>query len=123
MNRHDVTFTALVALMVVAVATAVTARHPGANFGSVADWFAAVGTIFAAGCALYIAHHEARRAREVLAEAGIPDKVLEALRGKGHKMVPSPEPLGGGQAIAIDREQGVLIGGSDPRKDGLALGY
>lgn len=60
---------------------------------------------------------------EVLAEAGIPDKVLEALRGKGHKMVPSPEPLGGGQAIAIDREQGVLIGGSDPRKDGLALGY
>lgn len=68
MNRHDVTFTALVAIMVVAVATAVTARHPGANFGSVADWFAAVGTIVAAVSALYIAHHEARRAREVLAE-------------------------------------------------------
>ena len=30
---------------------------------------------------------------------------------------------GGGQIISCDREAGVLIGGSDPRKDGLAIGF
>ena len=60
---------------------------------------------------------------EVLVEQGIPDGLRKALTDKGHRAVPSPKPLGGGQAIAIDRAQGMLIGGSDPRKDGLALGF
>ena len=30
---------------------------------------------------------------------------------------------GGSQMIVIDRKTGFLVGGSDPRKDGLALGW
>jgi gamma-glutamyltranspeptidase / glutathione hydrolase len=59
----------------------------------------------------------------VLAETGVSAAVQDALRAKGHRVTTSPEPLGGGQAVAIDWQRGMLLGGSDPRKDGLALGY
>ena len=59
----------------------------------------------------------------VLVEEGVPAAVLAGLQAKGHALRRSPDPLGGGQAIAIDREAGVLVGGSDFRKDGIALGY
>jgi gamma-glutamyltranspeptidase/glutathione hydrolase len=58
----------------------------------------------------------------VEAEAHIPQEVLTALSGMGHTIVRTADPLGGGQAIILD-PRGVLLGGSDPRKDGLALGY
>jgi gamma-glutamyltranspeptidase/glutathione hydrolase len=58
----------------------------------------------------------------VSVEAGISAEVRAGLAARGHTLVDSPEPFGGGQAIAI-APSGVLEGGSDHRKDGLALGF
>ena len=44
------------------------------------------------------------------------------LAGRGHRVVRSGQPIGGCQAILIDHERGILMGASDHRKDGLALG-
>lgn len=60
---------------------------------------------------------------EVLVEDGVPEAARAGLAEKGHRTSPTSKPLGGGQAIVIDRKLGMLVGGSDPRKDGLALGY
>ena len=60
---------------------------------------------------------------ELQIETGVPAATAQALARLGHKVVAGGKPLGGGQIIAIDHERGVLLGGSDPRKDGLALGY
>ncbi len=61
----------------------------------------------------------------VTVESGIPDSVRRELADRGHRIVPAEpdDPLGGGQAIAIDWKRGILIAGSEPRKDGAALGY
>jgi gamma-glutamyltranspeptidase/glutathione hydrolase len=56
-------------------------------------------------------------------ESGIPAEVRRQLKAKGHTLEKSTGGFGGYQAIRIDLEHGVLIGGSDPRKDGCAMGY
>jgi gamma-glutamyltranspeptidase/glutathione hydrolase len=67
-------------------------------------------------------------------EQGVSEATRAGLVAKGHQVVASGSPtqgeviesdtsLGGGQAIVIDWENGVLQGGSDPRKDGHAAGY
>ncbi|WP_424812740.1 gamma-glutamyltransferase family protein [Roseococcus sp. YIM B11640] len=60
---------------------------------------------------------------KVQVESGIPEEVVSKLNALGHSCVPIAKPHGGGQAIYIDHDRGVLVGGSDPRKDGCALGY
>src|SRR5580658_8004692 len=56
-------------------------------------------------------------------EDGVPAAVVEGLQRLGHQTTSVIPPLGGAQAIWIDWEKGTLTGGSDPRKDGCALGY
>ncbi|MEQ8356912.1 MAG: gamma-glutamyltransferase [Kiloniellaceae bacterium] len=60
---------------------------------------------------------------EVEAESGVPAEVLGKLEDMGHRFKAPSKPIGGSQAILIDWEEGTLAGGSDPRKDGCALGY
>ena len=55
-------------------------------------------------------------------ERSVPRELCKHLRAKGHVVETTDLPHGGGQAIYIDHDKGVLIGGSDPRKDGIALG-
>jgi gamma-glutamyltranspeptidase/glutathione hydrolase len=56
-------------------------------------------------------------------EPTIPESVRAELEARGHATRIADEPLGGCQAIWIDRVRGVLWGASDHRKDGIALGY
>jgi len=57
------------------------------------------------------------------AESGVPADVVSEMQAMGHDVRPRAEAWGGGQAIHIHPDTGVLSGGSDPRKDGCALGY
>lgn len=56
-------------------------------------------------------------------EGGIGPEITIGLQERGHIVKSLPKPLGGGQFIHIDNSDGILIGGSDHRKDGCAAGY
>ena len=56
-------------------------------------------------------------------ESGIGTDVRKALEARGHVIVDGRGQMGGYQAIFIDPRTGVLLGGSDLRKDGLAIGW
>ncbi|SLN35770.1 gamma-glutamyltransferase family protein [Pseudooctadecabacter jejudonensis] len=55
-------------------------------------------------------------------ETGYSEAVAQALADKGHTVTRAETPIGGAQAIRL-RPDGMLEGASDPRKDGIALGY
>jgi gamma-glutamyltranspeptidase/glutathione hydrolase len=59
----------------------------------------------------------------LVVEEAVPAAVVAGLEALGHKVKTRELPWGGAQIVALDRAQGVLIGASDPRKDGMALGY
>ena len=56
-------------------------------------------------------------------ESGIGEDVRRRLALMGHRIVEMIDAFGGYQGILIDQSTGVLMGGSDPRKDGCALGW
>jgi gamma-glutamyltranspeptidase/glutathione hydrolase len=56
-------------------------------------------------------------------ESAITPAARSGLEQRGHKVITSFGAFGGFQGILIDPKTGVLMGGSDPRKDGLAIGY
>jgi len=56
-------------------------------------------------------------------ESAVTAAARAGLTGRGHEVTESVGACGGYQGILIDPRTGVLMGGSDPRKDGLAIGY
>ena len=56
-------------------------------------------------------------------ETAISARARFGLDDRGHRLINSIGAFGGFQGILIDPETGVMMGGSDPRKDGLAIGW
>ena len=56
-------------------------------------------------------------------ETGVTQKVVNALRGRGHDVRVGGGSYGGYQAILFDADEGVYHGGTEMRKDGYVVGY
>ncbi len=67
-------------------------------------------------------HPMAPQGGKVSIESGIPLETMKDLERRGHHV---ERGLNGGgyQGIRIDQEHGTLAGGTEPRKDGAAVGY
>jgi gamma-glutamyltranspeptidase/glutathione hydrolase len=52
----------------------------------------------------------------------VPADVFEGLRARGHTVVVERD-WSAAAAIVVDPKTGLHLGGSDPRRDGLALGH
>ncbi|MEK6289003.1 MAG: gamma-glutamyltransferase [Acidobacteriota bacterium] len=62
--------------------------------------------------------------KRVLFEDAMTEPIIRSLIERGHqRATQAGASMGGGQAIMIDPLSGTLMGASDPRKDGMALGY
>ena len=56
-------------------------------------------------------------------ESAISPEARFGLDARGHRLITTIGAFGGFQGILIDPQTGVMMGGSDPRKDGLAIGW
>lgn len=56
-------------------------------------------------------------------ESAFTQAARDGLATRGHTLVRTPGVFGGFQGIMIDPKTRVLMGGSDPRKDGMAAGW
>jgi gamma-glutamyltranspeptidase/glutathione hydrolase len=56
-------------------------------------------------------------------ERSVPAATADGLAERGHRIAWADKPHGGSQMIWLDRDRGVIVGASDPRKDGCALGW
>ena len=65
----------------------------------------------------------ARGSGEVEVERGFTEEMLLELRRRGHVIKFAAKNGGGYQGILIDPHTNTLQGGTEPRKDGLAIGY
>jgi gamma-glutamyltranspeptidase/glutathione hydrolase len=72
-----------------------------------------------AGEAARFRHSAAGLALESLISAD----ARSGLTSRGHTVITTPGVFGGFQGILFDQKTGVMMGGSDPRKDGQAVGY
>ncbi len=60
----------------------------------------------------------------VMFEPGILEEVIADLEKRGHDSLPYRfGSHGGGQGIVFDNKSGSMFGGSDPRKNGIVVGY
>ncbi len=59
---------------------------------------------------------------QTVVERGTPPATIDGLKARGHNVVMAASPWGGAQIVKIDWDRGVLIAGSESRKDGCALG-
>ena len=60
---------------------------------------------------------------QTVVETGTPAATIEGLKARGHRVAIADQPWGGAQTVKIEWDRGVLIAGSESRKDGCALGY
>ncbi|HQZ15741.1 MAG TPA: gamma-glutamyltransferase, partial [Vicinamibacteria bacterium] len=56
-------------------------------------------------------------------ESGISAEVRKDLESRCHRITDGRGAMGGWQAVMIDPKTGLMMGGSDLRKDGLAIGW